>query len=119
MGTEILSDGWDSSYYVFRTSAFDAMFLVGGGEDPDEVDNVDVEVRYPDGSRWSATMFTLDEVDRIMRRWESTGECAGGSYFGCVDQVIVREPGVRKMTAVLIAMHDYGELTSHLMRLDD
>ncbi|GAA1018888.1 MULTISPECIES: hypothetical protein [Amycolatopsis] len=119
MGTEILSDGWDSPYCVFRTSAFDAMFLVGGGEAPEEVDNVDVEVRYPDGSRWSATMFTLDEVDRIMRRWESTGECAGGSYFAGVDEVIVREPGVRKMTAVLIAMHDCGELTSHLMRLDD
>lgn len=119
MATEILSDGWDSSYYVFRTSAFDAMFLVGGGEEPDEVDNVDVEVRYPDSSRWSATMFTLDEVDRIMRRWESTGECAGGSYFAVPDGLIVREPGVRKMAAVLIAMHDSGELKSYLMRLDD
>lgn len=119
MATEILSAGWDSSYYVLRTSAFDAMFLVGGGEDPDEVDNVDVEVRCPDGSRWSATMFTLDEVDRIMRRWENTGECAGGSYFAGVDDLIVREPGVRKMTAVLIAMHDSGELRSHLMCLED
>ncbi|MCG3755187.1 hypothetical protein [Amycolatopsis sp. Poz14] len=119
MATEVLSAGWGSAYYVVRTSAFDAHFLVGGGENPDEVDNVDVEVRYPDGSRWSATMFTLDEVDRIMRRWESTGECAGGSYFAVPDGLIVREPGVRNMTAVLIAMHDSGELRSHLLRLAD
>ncbi|WP_409465226.1 hypothetical protein [Amycolatopsis sp. GA6-003] len=117
MATEILSAGWDSSFYVFRTSAFDAKFLVGGGEDPDEVDNVDVEVHCPDGSRWSATMVTLDEADRIMRRWESTGECAGGSYFAVPDGLIVREPGVRNMAAVLIAMHDSGELTSRLLRL--
>ncbi|MBN9748360.1 hypothetical protein DMP23_45980 [Amycolatopsis sp. A1MSW2902] len=119
MATEVLSAGWDSPCYVVRTSAFDAKFLVGGGEEPDEVDNVDVEVHYPDGSRWSATMFTLDEVDRIMRRWEGTGECAGGSYFAVPDGLIVREPGVRKMTAVLISMHDIGELNSYLVRLDD
>ncbi|ATY11716.1 hypothetical protein CU254_15535 [Amycolatopsis sp. AA4] len=119
MATEILSDGWDSPYYVVRTSAFDAKFLVGGGEKPDEVDNVDVTVHYPDRSRWSATVLTLDEVDRVMRRWESTGECAGGSYFAVPDGLIVREPGVRNMAAVLIAMHDGGELNSYLMRLAD
>ncbi|MGW4399389.1 hypothetical protein ACWEHA_29225 [Amycolatopsis nivea] len=119
MATEILSAGWDSPYYLVRTTAFDVFFLVGGGENPDEVDNVDVEVRCPDGSRWSATMFTLDEVDRIMRRWEGTGECADGSYFAVPDGLIVREPGVRKMAAVLVAMHDSGELRSHLLRLAD
>ncbi|MBB1154625.1 MULTISPECIES: hypothetical protein [Amycolatopsis] len=116
MATEILSAGWESPFYVVRTSAFDAFFLVGGGEHPDEVGNIDVEVRCADGSRRSATMFTLDEVDRIMRRRESTGECAGGSYFAVPDGLIVREPGVPNMTAVLIALHDSGELTSHLPR---
>lgn len=62
-------------------------------------------------------MFTLDEVVRTMRRWQRTGECAGGSYFAVPDGLIVREPGVRNMTAVLIAMHDSGELTSRLPRL--
>lgn len=119
MATEILSAGWESPHYLVRTSAFDAFFLVGGGENPGEVDNVDVEVRYPDGSRWSATMVTLDEVDRIMHRWERTGECADGSYFVVPDGLIVREPGVRKMAAVLIALHDSGELKSALMGLAD
>ena len=116
MATEILSRGWDGPYYVVRTSAFDADFLVGEGEDPDEVANVDVRVQFPDGTRWGATMFTLGEVDRLMRRWERTGEYADGRYFPISHDLIVREPGVPKMTAVLIAMHDSDDLKSLLER---
>ncbi|WP_406630829.1 hypothetical protein [Amycolatopsis sp. WGS_07] len=115
MATEILSRGWDEPYYVVRTSAFDAFFLVGE-EDPDEVANVDFRVQYPDSARWGATMFTLDEVDRLMRRWERTGEYADGRYFPVSRDLIVREPGVAKMAAVLIAMHDSDDLTSVLER---
>ncbi|WP_208608492.1 hypothetical protein [Amycolatopsis pretoriensis] len=52
-------------------------FMVGGGERIEAVENVDVEVRLPDGSRWSATIFTLAEVERLMSEWVETGEYGG------------------------------------------
>jgi hypothetical protein len=115
----VISQGWDGPFYLVRTPSLEITFFVGGGEDPDEVVNVDAEVRLADGSRWSATIVTLDEVDRLMARWAGTGECGGGSYFWCSDQLIVRESGVGNMTRVLASLHDEGELGSVLSRLED
>lgn len=70
--------GWDGSYYRVRAEGSEALFLPSPDEVLDEVCNVDVEIHLPDGFRWSATIFTLAEVDRLMRRWEGTGEAAGG-----------------------------------------
>lgn len=50
--------GWDGPDHRVLAGGFEALFL-------------------PDGSRWSATIFTLAEVDRLMKRWEETGEAAG------------------------------------------
>jgi hypothetical protein len=62
----------------------------------DEVCNVDVEVRLPDGSRWSATIFTVAEVERLTARWSSTGKVLNGRYFRCSDCLIVKESGVTR-----------------------
>jgi hypothetical protein len=43
----------------------------------------------PDGSRWSATILTLAEVDRLMSRWARTGESVGGNYFRCFNGLTV------------------------------
>lgn len=87
--------GWDGPYYRVLAERFEALFLPSPDEVLDEVCNVDVEVHLPDGSRWSATIFTLAEVDRLMMRWEGTGEAAGGRCFWCSDGLIVREPGIQ------------------------
>jgi hypothetical protein len=51
-------------------------------------DNVDIEVRLPDGSRWSATVFTVDNLRSLMAKWRSTGECSG-RYVSAPDMIVV------------------------------
>ncbi|MEL5961183.1 hypothetical protein AADR41_41605 [Streptomyces sp. CLV115] len=118
--TAIVEQGWDGPWYRVRTDRFVASFLPGAGEDPDTVCNVDVEVRLTaDNSRWSATVFTLAEVERLMERWSRTGEELGGRYFWCSDGLIVRDAGIGSMTEVLVGLLDSGDLTGILRRLDE
>ncbi len=81
--------------------------------------NVDVEVRLMDGSRWSATVFTLAEVDRLMKSWAASGEALDGRYFWCSDGLIVRDPGIESMSGVIAGLLDSGEFSQVLQRLDD
>ncbi|MEU9013354.1 hypothetical protein AB0D12_27060 [Streptomyces sp. NPDC048479] len=85
----------------------------------DEVCNVDVEVRLPDGSCWSATVFTVAEVERLMDRWFSRGEALNGRYFWCSDGLIVKEAGITSMAEVIVGLLDNGEFRQVLQRLDD
>ncbi|WP_042422468.1 hypothetical protein [Streptacidiphilus anmyonensis] len=119
-GTEAVQQGWDEPWYRVRTDRFEASFLPNAGEPLDTVCNVDVEVRLTeDGSRWSATVLTFAEVERIMESWARTGEAQGGRYFRCSDGLIVRDPGVDNMTQVLAGLLDDGDFTQVLQRLDD
>lgn len=114
----VIFQGWEGPIYRVQTPLFEVRFMVGGDEDPDQVKNVDVEVRLADGSRWSATMFTLAEVERLMARWAATGEYGGGSHFWCSDGLIVREQGLDNMVRVLATLYNDGQLTDVLKRLD-
>ncbi|MCX4903166.1 hypothetical protein [Streptomyces sp. NBC_00878] len=119
-GDKAIEQGWDEPWYRVRTDRFEASFLPSAGEDLDAVCNVDVEVRLTaDGSRWSATVFTLAEVARLMKRWSRTGKELGGRYFWCTDGLIVRDPGIHNMTQVLAGLLDAGHFTQVLQRLDD
>ena len=119
-GNEATEQGWDKPWYCVRTDRFEALFLPSADEDLDAVCNVDVEVRLTeDGSRWSATIFTLAEVGRLMKRWSQTGEELGGRYFWCSDGLIVRDPGIDNMIQVLADLFDAGDLMQVLQRLDD
>ncbi len=94
-------------------------FFLGADDNPETVENIDVEVRLDDGSRWSGTFLSLPEVARIMDRWQVTGEYLGGVFFQCRDLVIVRNPGVPAMTQLVARMVESGELRDTLMRLPD
>lgn len=119
-GSKVIEQGWDGPWYRVRTDRFEASFLPSAGEDLNAVCNVDVEVRLTaDGSRWSATVFTLAEVERLMDRWSRTGEELGGRYFWCSDGLIVRDPGIGNMTQLLAGMLGTGDFTQILQRLDD
>ncbi|GGV12828.1 hypothetical protein GCM10010260_59570 [Streptomyces filipinensis] len=73
--------GWDGPWYRVRTDQFEVSFLPSTGEDLDDVCNIDVEVRLTgDGSRWSATMFTLAEVERLMERWSRTSTTSNPQF---------------------------------------
>ncbi|MEV7554676.1 hypothetical protein AB0N89_34090 [Amycolatopsis sp. NPDC089917] len=115
----VISQGWDGPYYRVRTQAFDIDFLISPDEDPGRVGNVDAEVRLPDSSRWSATIFTVAEVERLMARWAETGEHSGGKYFWCHDGLIVGDAGVGSMVQALAAMHEEDILTTVLKHLGE
>nr|BFD89540.1 hypothetical protein KitaXyl93_09000 [Kitasatospora sp. Xyl93] len=117
---EAAEQGWDGPWYRVRRDRFEASFLPNAGEPLDSVCNVDVLVRLTaDGSRWSATVFTLAEVERLMERWSRTGEESSGRYFWCPDGLIVRHPGIDNMTQVLADLLDADEFPRVLQQLDD
>lgn len=117
---EAAEQGWDGPWYRVRTARFQASFLPSAGEPLDAVCNIDVEVRLTaDESRWSATVFTLAEVARLMEKGSRTGEDLDGRYFWCSGGLIVRDPGVHNITQVLTDLLDCGDFTQVLQRLND
>jgi hypothetical protein len=116
---EAAPQGWDGPWYRVRTDSFEASFLPDSGEYLDAVCNIDVEVHLADDSRWSATVFTVAEIGRLMKYWSQSGEALGGRYFWCSDGLIVRDPGVDNMTQVIAGLLDSGEFDQILQRLDD
>jgi hypothetical protein len=79
--------------------------------------NVDVVVHFDDGRRLGGTFFTIEAVRELMKRYRTTGECAGGSYFFAKDMVLVEkltEDAIDRTVADLVAT---GELESALSAL--
>ncbi|MDX3454413.1 hypothetical protein PV396_21105 [Streptomyces sp. ME02-8801-2C] len=108
----------DDPYWTVRTAKLSLRFLIGDGDSPETVDNVDAVITGPDGTRWSATLLTRSAIDSVMGRWATTGECLGGQYFQVQDLVIVREPGVDAMVRALEDIFDeYGLDTDVLPKL--
>jgi hypothetical protein len=109
---------WDGPFYRVHTEHFEAAFVPNAGEDLESVDNVDVFVDLPDGSRWSATIITLAQVELVMKRWAASGEALGGRYFWVSDGLIVRDAGISNMIQVLIGLVENDEFPQVLQRLD-
>ena len=79
-------------YVSVTEPTFVARFLLDRSRETEEsVANVDAFVDSPDGSSWALTIFTVDEVRRLLLRWRETGEAANGRYFWVGDQLIVPE----------------------------
>jgi hypothetical protein len=57
-------------------------------DNPDN-DNEDIIISYK-GQRYSATVFTLENIKSIIDRHAVSGECANGLYFYCPDLIIVK-----------------------------
>lgn len=108
---------WDGAFYRVRRAGYEICFVPSDGEDLDDVCNIDMWVTLDDGDRWSGTVFTLDEVSRIMDRWRETGECLDGGYFWVWDGLIVREPGIPGMVGVIDHLVQTGEYTTVLRHL--
>lgn len=107
-----------SPLHVVETSQFKALFMLGADDRVETVENVDAEVTLPDGTRWSATIMTLLEIERIMMHWADTGENLGGAYFQCPDLVIVRTGGIPGMIKALEAVLESGGPQGILGNLD-
>lgn len=110
---------WEAPYYRVRAAGFQVLFLVEPDEAIEEVCNVDAEVHLADGSRWSSTIFTLAEVDRLMRSWEASGEAVSGQCFFCADGLIVRNPGIGSTVRVIAGLVASGEFDGVFRRIAD
>ncbi|MEW1779996.1 hypothetical protein [Streptomyces sp. NPDC086777] len=112
---------WDGPFYRVRRDGYEICFVPGAGEDLDEVCNVDMWVIRDDGDRWSGTVFTLDEMRRIMDHHRQAGE-PEGDYWWCWDGLIVRDAGVASMVEVidgLVATGEYESVLRHIGPADD
>jgi hypothetical protein len=81
--------------------------------------NVDPFVDLPDGSTYSLTIFTVDEVRRVLAPWKTTSEIANGSYLWAPDQLVVPRPGVPAMTAAIRELVRSEDVTSAGIRCED
>jgi hypothetical protein len=96
-----------------------ARLILRGIGDDGAANNCDLELVAADGSRWSATVLTTDEIGRLMTSFEATGECLAGAYFACPDLLVVRDgtvAGVESLMRALWASEDYR---TEMRRLTD
>ncbi|ALM43592.1 hypothetical protein SFR_6977 (plasmid) [Streptomyces sp. FR-008] len=62
-------------------------------------------------------MFTVAEVERLMKLWAGTDEALGGRYFWVSDGLIVRDPGIGSMTGVIAGLIENGEFSGIFQRV--
>jgi hypothetical protein len=98
----------DNSLLRMKLRDAEVIFMLGADDDEESVENADAEIVLADGSRWSVTFLTLDEIGRIMARWAHSGECQSGAYFHVPDLVISRKPGIANMVAAVEDLIDHG-----------
>lgn len=108
----------DSPFTTVQLNGAEVRFLLGVEDDAATVENVDAEVILGDGSRWSATFLSVAEIDRIMKRWQATGECLGGTYFHCPDLIVISRGGIETMAAALRDVLAAGDPGAALVRVD-
>ena len=86
--------------------------ILTGNTNLNRCDNVDVEITLSDKRVFSATFFTLKNIERLLSIYKTTGECANGLYFWAQDMIIVNdldEPTLRKAVNDLIDSEElYG-----------
>lgn len=105
-----------TSPVVIEEPSFVVRFLLGDADTEESVANVDAVVDLPDGSSWALTLFSVDEVRRLLDKWRESGEFASGSYFWAIDQVIVPQPGIAGMTDAIRELVRTGNITSAAIR---
>lgn len=66
--------------------------------------NVDVEVVFKNGKRYVATMFTLDNIHKLIDKYKESGECDYGRYFWAADMILLRELSISTIRATVKAM---------------
>ena len=79
----------DDVYVVVSAPDYDVAILVGNAPPDPLDDNVDVEVRFKDGNLYTATFFTLKNLESLFKKYKLTGECNHGTYFYSINMIIV------------------------------
>jgi len=82
-------------------------------------DNVDVEVRFPDGRRYTATFFTLKNLESLFKKNRETGECLNGMYLWAIEMIIVENLERSTMTSTVKNLLQEDEFESAFTRVSD
>jgi hypothetical protein len=72
----------DPPWTIVEEPTFAARFLLDVNDSAESVANVDVFVDLHDGSSWALTIFTVDEVRRLLSVRRDTGEAETEATFG-------------------------------------
>ena len=80
-------------------------------------DNIDAEVALAGGERYAATFATVENIRSILSRYKNTEECLSGSYFWCVDLIIVQDLNADTLDRVVADLLASGELFKACTRL--
>ncbi|MEV0903174.1 hypothetical protein [Actinoplanes sp. NPDC049802] len=91
---EITQEG---PFLVVGQERFVARFPADPADDLEQIENQDFYVTVTGGPTYYVTLMTLGAIDALIRRWEETGEAAGGRYFYTTDLVITPKPGITAM----------------------
>lgn len=59
------------------------------GIDPAD-DNVDVTVDFATGERYTATFFTVENLNSLMERYRESRECANGLYVWSSHMIVIQ-----------------------------
>ncbi|WP_375068984.1 hypothetical protein AB9L18_01380 [Stenotrophomonas lactitubi] len=84
-------------------------------------DNVDVVIKFPQGEVRTSTFFTMKNIEGIIARYRSSGECLAGRFFWSKDMVIVedlREETIRETIHELVRSGEYRHAFG-VAKLDD
>ena len=81
------------------------------GIDPED-DNVDVTVSFGNGERYTATFFTIRNLESLLEKYRETGECAGGLYVWSTHMMVVARLTTENVERTIADLLKSGEFTS-------
>ena len=74
-----------------------------------ENDNVDIEVKFQDGSSYVATFFTLINIQSLLNKYANSGECFNGLYHWCANMIIINEITIKSIELTVSDLIATGE----------
>lgn len=95
---------------------FDIIIFNDSALDP-ENDNVDVEVKLSDGTRYGATFYTPKNITTLLERYKNSGECRNGLYIWSSGMIIIRLLTPETIRETINDMLDSGEFSDAFKKL--
>jgi len=82
-------------------------------------DNTDVIVEFDNNTRWYASFFTYNNINKLVEKNKKTGECLNGKYFWASDMVLVDEVGRERIEEVVKHLISEGEFQTTFTKITD
>ncbi len=100
--------------------AFDgfSVRVLSAGQWNTENDNIDIEVSLPDGRRFAATLFTLQNLSALLDKYKASGECANGTFVWAVEMIVLRDLTCSSIEATIQDLVFTGQIGSAMLPID-